>query len=439
MRYILLFIHALTITIYQLFFVDPVTIKTNFPESAQAGSQFIAEVTISKGSLAGFSKFQMELPEGLTAEESDSKGGTFSITGQTVKIIWTSVPSTPDVTVKFRITVKAAASGDKTIQGKYSYIENNVKQQVEFSPVTIKVEAGSEPVTTNANPENTNTVTPETTNTVAATTDPSTTRPEVTSPVVSVVRTVTPGKSANTYEVELKVKKDGAKGFAKLQEKIPYGYMATGQKAGESTFTFSSSDHIAKFIWTSLPAEDELLVTYKIMPRQGEPRETPAFVEGEFNYLDNQETKKYLIAKEELTGGSAEPVATNTPEPVNNNTPEKTNPETTSGGNTTEPVTAANIPKEGAVMYVVQVGAFKNGVNVKALSNRYGLSGVRTEMQDGFTKCITGKHNEYKLARDSRETIKTKGVSDAFVAAYNSGKRITVQEALMITSQKWYR
>ena len=90
-------------------------------------------------------------------------------------------------------------------------------------------------------------------------------------------------------------------------------------------------------------------------------------------------------------------------------------------------------------MYVVQVGAFKNGIDVEALSKRFGLTGVRTEMADGFTKCIFGNHGEYKSARDSRENAKGKGVSDAFVAAYNSGKRITVQEALMITSQKWYR
>jgi hypothetical protein len=50
-----------------------------------------------------------------------------------------------------------------------------------------------------------------------------------------------------------------------------------------------------------------------------------------------------------------------------------------------------------------------------------------------------GTFNDYKGARDKREGMKNKGVSGAFVTAYNSGKRITVQEALMITSQKWLR
>jgi cell division septation protein DedD len=456
MRYILLFIHALTITIYQFFFVDPVTLKTNFPATATAGSQFVAEVTISKGSLAGFAKFQMELPEGFTAEESDSKGGTFSVSGQTVKIIWTSVPSASDITVSVKIAVKADANGDKTIAGKYSYIENNVKQQVDFAPVTVKIEGESAAAVTTTETPATSETTAATSTPTTATTEPAATKTEG-APVVSVARTITAGKSAGTYEVELKVNKDGAKGFSKLQEKIPVGYMAVGDKTDGAAFTYNANDHVAKFIWTSLPSQEQLVISYKIMLRKGEPAEKPASLEGEFNYLDNQDSKKYLIAKEELPGtAGSEPVVTKT-EPVTTNTvattepvktePVKTEPVQTEPVKTepvatkekTEPTTEVTSPKNGAVMYVVQIGAFQKGIDVSALTRKFGISGIRTEMADGFTKCIFGKHGEYRSARDSRENAKAKGVSDAFVAAYNSGKRITVQEALMITSQKWFR
>ena len=57
----------------------------------------------------------------------------------------------------------------------------------------------------------------------------------------------------------------------------------------------------------------------------------------------------------------------------------------------------------------------------------------------GFRKYVVGSHDEYKAARDARETFKPKGVVAPFVTAYNRGRRITVQEALMVSSQKWYR
>lgn len=465
MKYILLFIYSLTISIYSIFFGDPVTLKTNFPPNAKAGTEFTAEITINKGTVAGFAKFQLELPQGFTAKESDSKGGSFSLTNQTAKIIWTSVPSDAEFTIKITIMADAAAAGEKIVTGKFSYIENNAKQQVEISPATINVQNESAVVT------NTNTVTPET-NTVAATTTDTSKKPftkpdEATSPV-SINRNITAGKSPDTYEVELKVKKDGIKGFAKLVEKTPDGFIAIGGKTDGATFTFSGADHTGKFIWTSIPQQEELTVSYKLMPKKGASIPNPASVEGEFSYLDNQETKKMAVARQELgqpavttnivvetntvtptettvtqntvaattTTTTTDPVNTNTTSTVATNTTEPVNTQTTVANNTQPDV---NVQKNSNVHFSVQVGAFRNGVNVDALSARYSLSGVSTEMHEGYTKCITGKHEAYKSARDARETIKSKGVSDAFVTAYNTGRRITVQEALMITSQRWIR
>jgi hypothetical protein len=64
---------------------------------------------------------------------------------------------------------------------------------------------------------------------------------------------------------------------------------------------------------------------------------------------------------------------------------------------------------------------------------------IYEEMIDGFTKYTVGHFNEYKATRDHREDLRSKGVAGPFVVAYNGGKRITVQEALMITHQQWYK
>jgi len=187
----------------------------------------------------------------------------------------------------------------------------------------------------------------------------------------------------------------------------------------------------------------------------GSSIQNPSYIEGsKFSYIEGDQTKKIALDRQEVVANgevasstpiqtNTEPVATNTQPAVDVNAvaqePAK-EPVATNTDNSTTANTTASAPKNGNIHYSVQIGAFKNGVSASALGRKYSINeNIKTEMQDGFTKCILGKFDEYKAARDNRETIKNKGVSDAFVTAYNSGKRITVQEALMVSNQKWYK
>jgi hypothetical protein len=80
------------------------------------------------------------------------------------------------------------------------------------------------------------------------------------------------------------------KGFAKLTENIPAGLTASAGKTSGSSFTFS--DQHAKFVWVSLPTDDELTVSYKLAVKQ-KPASNPMLT-GEFSYLENE---KYQTGK----------------------------------------------------------------------------------------------------------------------------------------------
>ena len=65
---------------------------------------------------------------------------------------------------------------------------------------------------------------------------------------------------------------------------------------------------------------------------------------------------------------------------------------------------------------------------------------VTIENHEGWYKYTTGSFEVYQSARNSREAINQRFEFDGpFVAAYNDGDRISVQEALMISNQQWFK
>ncbi len=90
--------------------------------------------------------------------------------------------------------------------------------------------------------------------------------------------------------------------------------------------------------------------------------------------------------------------------------------------------------------YRVQLMALHNPVDVSYFSLHKHINiPVNTELIGGFTKYTVGNYSDYKTVRDAREDFRNRGIVGPFVVSYNSGTRITVQEALMISHQQWYK
>jgi hypothetical protein len=96
---------------------------------------------------------------------------------------------------------------------------------------------------------------------------------------------------------------------------------------------------------------------------------------------------------------------------------------------------------ETGIRFRVQIAAGRRTVNIPQVFRKYQLEyNVVREQHEGWYKYSVGSFSEYKAARDYRVYLRTETPLDgAFVTAYNDGRRITVQEALLSLNQKWIK
>jgi hypothetical protein len=453
LKFAILFFNTLALLIYQFLFSDGITVTQKIPSAGKAESEFIVELTIKKGSTGGFAKLQQDLPSGLTAVEDKNNGSSFSFSGQTVKFIWMSLPNDPEFKVTYKVKVAAGVSGDQVIAGRFAYVADNVKQTSEIEPATITIGDGTATASTNnttTSTDNTDNTTAGTDNTTAGTDNTTagtdntttagtdnTTTASTDGGSVTCVRKV-PETASGEFIVEVNVNKGNLTGFAKLLETVPAGFTASAVESNGASFAFS--DQKVRYIWVSLPAQAEFKVSYKLKPDPSLSGDQ--IIDGVFSYIENDETKKCTLRTSKVTlsgGGTSVDVV------KNNTTP------TTTNENNKLP-TANTIPTPQGVVYQVQIMALHTNRTGSFVANYYNLSSssIDKKQEDGLNKYqLKSSHTQYQKARDARESVKGGVVrinvrakqpeAPPFVVAYNRGKHITVQEALMANSDKWYR
>jgi hypothetical protein len=396
-----------------IFLTSDVEVKVKAPEKVKPGSEFDIEVSVKRGSASGFAKLEFELPDGLTATSVDSKNASFTFSDRKIKLIWMSLPEEEEFTVKFKLALSSAITEQFSFSGNFAYLSDNNKKTFSIAPQIIKIDSGEETI-------------PE----------------EIIAPAqplaVSCNRAIVEQEvRKREFYVRITISKDNLTGFAKLQEVLPEGFSAEAVTTKGASFSFV--DQKVKFVWMKIPEDAEFSVSYLVKVNPGIVG--TYFINGDFSYVDEiGETRKCIINTYEINYTTDEAPVADVPEVI---PPQEQKPVPQVKEKVQAPaITKTPAPQANGVNYRVQIAAAHKLVKTEYFTKKYGIvNEIYTEMHEGWNKYTIGGYPEYRTARDNREQVKNNHKLDTgpFVTAYNNRQRITVQEALMITNQKWVK
>lgn len=464
--------NLLAVLVLKQIFPANVTLRMEAPAEVVAGSEFEVRIFINKGDLESFSRFQQVIPSGLTASQVESSNADFSFEDKRVRLIWLRLPRQEEFELVYRIKVDERLKGTFELKGKFSYIQDNERKSISVPEKSVYIQ-------------------PSPTIDPALIVDISEFEEKVIQPIphfaagsenIACIRQKPYlGTSGNEYIVNLLINKENREKFAKIEEEVPPGFTASDIERKDAIFTFKNGT--AKYLWMNLPQESFFMVTYRLIPTDPSKGIVPKLT-GKFSFLDGEKTvvidvletdqdvknltRDQLLAMiPELKNKPAPvaiipdetkevtPVEVKVEEPVVEEKPgieekplaEKKPQVIKSENNKTRDYKELknNLPyllePESGIYYRVQLAAGHKPVDIKHYFKKFNLDReVRKEYHEGWHKYSVGSFNVYKEARDYRIHIwNSTDITDAFVSAYNDGKRITVQEALMIANQQWYK
>ncbi|MFW6099955.1 MAG: hypothetical protein ACOC90_01085 [Bacteroidota bacterium] len=437
-----------------------VNVDVNAPSEIEAGNDDTIQVDLNKSDVRSFARFQQKLPAGLEPEVVDNGNAEFRFEDQTVKFIWLKLPRDEKISISYKVNVNERLKGSFQLDGSFDYIANNERKSVDAGSSTINIQ-------------------PSPSMDQEMLVDISEFKPLAGSPreesSLSKVRCIrqVPYKpeSSEEYKVNLLVNKGDKEKFAKIEEQVPEGYQAVKEEEEGAIFTFKNQT--AKFLWMNLPSERFFVVSYKLVPEDNSGEDPD--IDGDFSYIENETTREIDIVERRvdldnrqedhlssILEGEEAPVITaegglmanenelkeengsaSAPETLDKNKGEVRIEVAEEAKRLLEQTASINnkLEPQSGVYYRVQIAAGHRPINVENYFDQYNIEKeVRTELHDGWRKYSVGSFSVYKEARDYRVHIwNTTSIDDAFVAAYNEGDRVTVQEALMITNHKWYR
>ncbi len=470
LKYALLLINFASAMFVTSVLDDGVIIEDNTPASMRPGEERVIEISINKGDVEGFAKLQLDLPEGFIAEAADTYGASFTFSDQKVKFIWMSLPQEQVFTVSYKLRALPTAIGTKVIRGTFSYIKNNQRIDYDMQNKLVDVSNGASSA-------------------VASNTGDG---------QMQCRRTITE-IAKGSYLVKVEVTNATNQGFVKIRETIPAGFEASESESAGAIVTIDKG--ALKYVWFDAPQSKDYSIVYRLNGGMGDPLITGSFsyvennapkelgitnagaivrttgndVVEQPNTSNNDATaaaaaaaaeaereKQRQIAEAQRKADEEARALAQAQENERQRVTEAEkkrqeeikrqqaaaaaaaaqNSNNNASTNTTAQSGGSNIPDpETGVRYKVQIAAAHKVVDAKYFQSRHGFGEkFSIENHEGWVKYTTGSFEVYRGARDDRERIKARyNFNGPFVTAYNDGVRITVQEALMISRQQWYK
>ena len=453
-KYLISFLILISIPVEIIFSQAVIDIKMDIPAEVQAGNSFIVSININKGKLEEFSRFQQELPAGLTAEQVNSATADYGFENQRVRFIWLKLPPDELITVSYKVIVNERLKGSFTLNGVFSYVEENERKSVDVNSIPVKIipsplVAADKQVDI---AQFTQQMASEQSTTPAAVQGISCIR-EI--PSLSI--------SGNELMVNLLVYKKSMDKFARIEETIPAGFDVRSVVSKDAIFTFK--DGIAKWVWMNLPPGNGFTITYSLVPLK-EQTLKGLNITGQFTYIESGNTisidiiqKNVDLSKVDPAGvdqlmagiNSCQALRTETkvlPETIKPSVSQVQEgaPSTTAAGTgaqvkkTGEAKASASIPAavllpvQDGIYYRVQVAAFRKLQSVERVFGQTNLGKpVKIEFDEGLYKYTVGSFASYNDAQKFRDELAgSRKVTDAFVTAYRNGARISVQQAMSL-------
>lgn len=501
-KYALIFISSIGFAIANMFSIQGVEISHNIPEFLTPGKTYDIDIILQKSTISGFAKLQFELPDGINVVAVETQNSTFTFKKGVVKNIWMNIPEEKEIILSYKFEVSADFSQSSIVKGRLVYIYENEKLTTEMEPYAIKpgsedVNGVKTAITSDFKSEDIKVDRKiksiannefEITITLIKSGLEGFAKIEEDLPKGFEARPMKTSKSVFSV-VDNKAKFIWFNVPPEETIEVSY-FLSTTKSVDEKTVLSGSFSYLYndEALEIDLPYEK---LMYHINPNEYTAAQEMAAIQDveDTEILDNEETESAESTQEEnsetvdnptvIVAGietsdeddmvpAEEAITTDAVvETIQNidevaieeidegsdvvviqeesevETPSEEDNSVTANVENTNQVESEKDPMEiqSSIFYRVQLAAGHQNVDVKVFKKKHGFIGeIYLDSHEGWIKYTTGNFEDYVDARNRREIIKSDyDFNGPFVTAYNSGERITVQEALLISKQKWVK